>query len=93
MIPAQFDYVAPDTVADAVAALAAAPERRAALGAAGPVFVAERFSMAQYVGSFQALYDELIARPRAAYGWFRGSRWPRAYNAWLVGAAARRLRR
>jgi hypothetical protein len=81
----------PEALAAAVADLAAAPERRAAMGRAGPAFTAERFSMAQYVGGFAALYDELLAAPSSAYGWLRGTRWPRAYNSWLLGAARRRL--
>lgn|GEM_PF-435405 len=84
---------APDAVAEAVAALGADPARRAAMGAAGQVFTAERFSMARYVGEFTALYDELRARPAGAYGWLGGSRWPRVYNRWLVGVARRRLNR
>jgi hypothetical protein len=84
---------APEAVAEAVAALAADPARRAAMGAAGRAFTAERFSMARYVGEFTALYDELRARPAGSYGWLRGSRWPRAYNGWLAGAARRRLNR
>lgn len=79
--------------ADAILALAAEPARRRALGAAGQALVAERFSMRHYVGSFASLYEELLARPAAAYGWLRGSRWPHVYTRWLVGAARRRLGR
>lgn len=82
---------APDVLADAIATLAAAPERRAALGAAGRAFTAEHFAMDRYVNDFAALYRELLARPASAYGWLRGSRWPQVYNHWLLRAARRRL--
>jgi hypothetical protein len=74
-----------------LAELAAAPARRAALGAAGPGVVAERFAMSQYVDHFQALYDELLARPRSAYGWVSGVKWPPVYTAWVTRVARRRL--
>lgn len=81
----------PDAFAVALLALAADPARRQRYGAAGRALVAERFSMAGYVGAFEALYRELLAAPPAAYGWVRGSRWPRAYNHWLLRAARRRF--
>lgn len=82
-----------DAFANAVLALDRDPGRRTAMGAAGRALVAERFSMQQYVDSFASLYDELLARPSSEFGWLRGTRWPRAYTAWLVRVAARRLRR
>lgn len=78
--------------AEAIVALDGDAERRRAMAAAGRALVAGRFSMRQYVGAFATLYDELLARPAAAYGWLRGARWARPYTAWLVGAAGRRLR-
>jgi glycosyltransferase involved in cell wall biosynthesis len=83
----------PGALADALAGLAMAPDRRAALGAAGRAFTTERFSMSRYLAEFGALYDQLLARSPSAYGWFGGSRWPRVYTGWLAGAARRRLGR
>jgi glycosyltransferase involved in cell wall biosynthesis len=82
-----------NALAAAIVALAGDPARRAAMGAAGRALVRDQFTMDRYVSRFAALYDELLARPAAAYGWVRGARWPKAYTAWLVGAARRRLRR
>ena len=81
----------PAAFADALTELAADPERRAEMGAAGRALVAERFTMTHYVGRFAALYDELLALPAAEYGWVHGTRWPRAYTAWAMAAARRRL--
>ncbi len=80
-------------MADAVLALAADPARRHTMGAAGHALVAERFTMRQYIGGFESLYDELLARPAAAYGWLRAARWPRAYSAWLIRVVGRRIAR
>jgi glycosyltransferase involved in cell wall biosynthesis len=87
-------FVPPDddaALARALADLAAAPAERAALGAAGRTFVDERFSMARYVGDFEALYAALLARPRAEYSWFRSARWVPAYTRWVGRLARRRL--
>ena len=81
----------PEALALALAGLAVAPERRVALGAAGPRVVAERFSMDRYVGSFEALYAELLAEPRAQFGWVRGVYWPPLYTAWVQRNVRRRL--
>lgn len=82
----------PGAFADAIVTLDLDAERRRTMGAAGRALVAARFSMPQHVRDFVALYDELLARPKAAYGWLLGTRWARPYTAWLVGAAGRRLR-
>ncbi len=82
-----------DGFAGAILALDGDAAHRHMMGAAGRALVAERFSMRQYVGGFSALYDELLARPAAAYGWLRGARWPRVYTGWLGGVVARRLGR
>ncbi|HEY0780018.1 MAG TPA: glycosyltransferase [Gemmatirosa sp.] len=82
----------PEALARAIAEIAAAPERRAALGAAGPRVVAERFSMDRYVSAFEELYGELLARPRGEFGWVRGVYWPPAYTAWVRRNVQRRLR-
>lgn len=76
---------------ETIAMLAADPARRAALGAAGPGLVAERFAMTEYVGQFEALYDELLARPRSAYGWARGAAWPPVYTRWATRVGRRWL--
>lgn len=81
----------PVALADAIAGLAAAPSRRAALATAGPGIVAERFSMARYVAAFEALYSELIARPRASFGWVRGTHWTRLYTEYAARLVKRRL--
>lgn len=83
----------PAGFADALLALHADPALRDAYGATGQTLVAQRFSMPAYVGAFESLYGELLATPPAAHGWVRGSRWPRAYNQWLLRVARRRLRR
>jgi glycosyltransferase involved in cell wall biosynthesis len=80
-----------DAFAAALLALAADPDRRRRYGAAGQALVAGRFSMAGYVGAFEALYRELLAAPPAAYGWRHGARWPGVYNRWLLRVARRRL--
>lgn len=82
----------PDALAQAVLDLASAPERRAALAAAGPRVVAERFSMDRYVGAFEALYAELLAHPRRQYGWVRGVYWPPIYTRWAERIVRRQLR-
>ena len=82
----------PAAVASALAEFAASPARRAALGAAGPALVAERFAMSGYVGGFERLYAELLARPRASYGWVRGTSWPPLYTDWVKRNVQRRLR-
>lgn len=82
----------PAALGASLAALATDPARRAAFGAAGPDVVRARFGMEQYVRNFEALYAELLARPRSAYGWVRGVTWPPVYTEWLARGARRRLR-
>ena len=82
----------PAAVASALVEFARSPAHRAALGAAGPALVTERFAMSAYVGGFERLYSELLARPRASYGWVRGASWPPLYTAWLTRNMRRRLR-
>ncbi|HEY0780017.1 MAG TPA: glycosyltransferase [Gemmatirosa sp.] len=81
----------PDALARAIVELADAPERRAAMRIAGPRVVAERFSMDRYVGAFEALYAELLARPRGDFGWVRGVYWPTLYTTWVRRNVRRRL--
>ncbi|HEY0779549.1 MAG TPA: glycosyltransferase family 4 protein [Gemmatirosa sp.] len=80
-------------LADALLALVADQARRAAFGAAGPAAVAEKFSMTQYVTHFEALYYELLRRPRGAYGWLRATTWPPVYSAYLREVVVRKARR
>ncbi len=82
----------PDALADALAEFAASPAKRAALGAAGPALVSERFAMSGYVSGFERLYAELLARPRSSYGWLRDTSWPPLYTRWLKRNVRRRLR-
>jgi glycosyltransferase involved in cell wall biosynthesis len=82
---------APDAVADAVAALAADPGRRATIGEAGRAVARTRFTMDRYVAEFEALYASLLARPRRDFGWVHASSWPRAYTRWMAHGVRRRL--
>ena len=82
----------PTALAAALAELAGSPERRAALGAAGPALVTKRFAMSRYVREFETLYTEMLSRPRATYGWVGGAKWPPAYTAWVTRIARRVLR-
>lgn len=75
-----------------LAALAGAPERRRAMGAAGHARVMARFLVERYADELQALYRTLLAEPAARHGW-RGSVWPAAYGEWIRGAVGRRLAR
>lgn len=87
--------VAPDdaaALAAALASLAADPARRTALGAAGRARARARYAMPRYVGAFEALYAELLAAPRRAYGGPPGSDWPRALGSWLRIGVERKLR-
>ena len=77
-------------LAEALIALADAPERRRSMGAAGRRFVRERFSMAAYVEAFTALYGELLAGPPADAG--RGA-WPPTVGPWIEATIERRVRR
>lgn len=52
----------PDALGAALAALAADPARRAALGAAGRAHAAARFDVGRYVREFEALYAALLDR-------------------------------
>lgn len=81
----------PAALARAVSDLTADPARRARLAAAGRRVARERYTMARYVAEFDGLYRGLLARPRADFGWVRGSSWPRAYTPWLAGAVRRRI--
>lgn len=51
-------------MADALASLALAPERAAAMGAAGRTAVEARFSLSAMVAAYRNLYDEHLARAR-----------------------------
>lgn len=81
----------PRALAAALVALHADPVRRRTLAAAGRDIAHQRYTMARYVREFVALYDDLLARPRGAYGWLRGSTWPKVYTPWALGMARRRL--
>ena len=83
----------PPALADALVELASSPERRRALSAAGREFVADRFSIRRYVGEFEALYEELLARPRSQFGWWTGTRWVPEYARWAGRVVRRRLAR
>ncbi len=78
-------------LAGALVALAAAPERQTALGAAGPDVVAQRFAVQRYVREFEQLYTEVLTRPRSSFGWARGAYWPPLYTQWAVRNLRRRL--
>jgi glycosyltransferase involved in cell wall biosynthesis len=80
-------------LADAMAALAADPNRRRAMGAAAKRRAGESFSVTRYVSEFAALYERLFAAPRAGYGW--GGPWGRSaiYTRWAAAAVGRRLAR
>jgi colanic acid/amylovoran biosynthesis glycosyltransferase len=54
----------PEALADALAALAADPARRDAMGAAGRARVAEHFTAAAQLDAFDAWYERVLARPR-----------------------------
>lgn len=82
----------PAALAAAIVELAGSPVRRMAMAAAGRRFARERFAMDRYVGSFAAVYDELLSRPRTAYGWVSGSRCPPVYPRWAARVVRRRLR-
>lgn len=81
----------PAALASAIAALASDVARRRRYGAAGRQRVLSEFLVDRYVSRFEDTYDELLARPRAAYGWLRESRWPPAYTAWMKSAVRRRV--
>jgi sugar transferase (PEP-CTERM/EpsH1 system associated) len=51
-----------ESLASALAAMAADPQRAAAMGRAGRVLVEQRFSLSSMVESYQGLYDTLLAR-------------------------------
>jgi glycosyltransferase involved in cell wall biosynthesis len=79
--------------ANAVRALGADSGRRRALGDAGRARVRARFLVDRYVREFEDAYAALLARPAAAYGWIRGSVFPRVYARWLRERLASRLSR
>ena len=54
----------PDAMAEALARLAAAPERAAAMGKAGRARVEAQFSLQVMVGAYRDLYDHHLARAR-----------------------------
>lgn len=54
----------PDSMAEAIATLAAAPARAAAMGQAGRARVEVRFSIQGMVAAYQALYDRHVAGSR-----------------------------
>ena len=86
----------PAALADVLHALVADRALRDRLGAAGRARVEREFLVSHYVANFERAYDELLARPASAYGWLRGSTFPRAYRGWLARLPARlagRLRR
>lgn len=79
----------PPALAAALRALVDDPGLRRRLGEAGRTLVRERFTIQRNVQELAAAYDELLERPRAAFGWTSGwgpvGPWGR-----LVGAALRR---
>ena len=79
----------PPALAAALRALIDDPELRRRLGAAGRTLVRERFTIQRNAQELAAAYEELLERPRAAFGWTSGwgpvGPWGR-----LVGAALRR---
>ena len=80
----------PQSMADAMAQLAAHPGRRRGLGAEGRRRVLDGFLTTHFVERFEQLYSELLARPAREFGWLGATTWPRAYSQWLSQLAARR---
>jgi glycosyltransferase involved in cell wall biosynthesis len=80
-----------DALGTALAELAVSPERRRALGSRGPALAASRFHMDRYIAEFEALYGELLARPRSAHGWLQASAWPAEYTAWAADSFRRHV--
>ena len=83
----------PDAFAAALERLADDPALRRRMGEAGRARVAAEFSFARWLADFERTYDALLARPRAALGWVRGSTWPPVYTTWLRNAVGRRVGR
>jgi glycosyltransferase involved in cell wall biosynthesis len=69
--------------AEALGALAADARLRQQFGTALQRRVNAMFDIRQYVRGFEHLYSRMLAEPRAAHGWLRGTRWPRAYTEWV----------
>jgi glycosyltransferase involved in cell wall biosynthesis len=80
-------------LADAMAALAGDPARRARLGAAARERTLRSFLVERYVAEFEATYERLLAAPRSRYGWSRGARWPRVYTARAASSARKQAAR
>lgn len=80
-------------LAAAMAALAADPARRAAVGAAARERAARTFHVERYVSDFEAAYARLLAAPRRVYGWRRAFTWPPAYTDWARSAARKQAAR
>jgi glycosyltransferase involved in cell wall biosynthesis len=81
----------PAAMAGAISALADDSLRRRRYGLAGRQRVLSQFLVERFVARFEETYDDLLARPRASYGWLGETRWPPAYTEWAKRAVKRRI--
>lgn len=81
----------PRAMASAVQSLVEDAVRRRRYGDAGRLRVRSQFLVDRYVARFEQTYGELLARPKAAYGWLSETRWPPVYTAWAKAAVKRRV--
>lgn len=82
----------PAALAAGMARLAHDATLRARLGAAAQARVMDGFLIDRYAREFDALYAELLARPRSAFGWMGEWRVVHAHRIWITTALLRRLR-
>ena len=79
--------------ADALLRLANDPALRREYGERIRARVNEMFVIDRYVQTFRDTYTQLLAQPAGEFGWIHGTRWPRAYSAWVRRAIRRRVAR